>query len=259
MIRAALLSLLIAVTASLPARAEQQLVADLDTHQIAIRSTFTGTDLLLFGAIEAVPGKGLSAQSRGDVILVVRGPDDDVTVRKKNRVGPIWANTESATFKKVPGFYALITTRALPDIVSDAVIRRHELGIETVLAASPVKAPSDEAAELEDFRQALIRNRTNEDLFQVDSTGFRFVGGKLFRARISLPANVPVGTYRVEAFLVRDGQVTSAQFSPLFVDKVGLELQIFRFAHHYEWLYGILSVLLAAAAGYVATLIFREN
>lgn len=254
MIRAAFIGFVIAlgiITGThTGAQAQQPLVADLDTHQIAIRSTFTGTELLLFGAIEAAPGKSLSEEDRGDVIVIIRGPSSDVTVRKKDRVGPIWVNTQAVDFHNIPGFYALVATRPLDQIAPPALLRRHEIGIETLLADSP--GPDE-------FRQALIRTRSNASLYQEHSAGFRFVGGKLFRARIALPANVPVGTYRVQAFLIRDGQVMGAQFSPLFVDKVGLERQIFRMAHNMPWLYGFIAVLLAVAAGWGTALIFRDR
>ncbi|MEN8721391.1 MAG: TIGR02186 family protein [Alphaproteobacteria bacterium] len=235
------------------ARAQQPLVADLDTHQIAIRSTFTGTELLLFGAIEAAPGKSLAGDERGDVIIVVRGPASDITVRKKSRVGPIWVNTEAVTFDTIPGFYAVLSTRPLDQIAPAPLLRRHDLGIERVLAGTKI----DEAHQ--EFRSALVRTRKADGLFIEDHQGFRFVGGKLFRARISLPANVPVGTYKVQAFLIRDGQVAGAQFSPLFVDKVGVELQIYRLAHNLPWLYGLMAVLLAVAAGWGTAILFRER
>ncbi len=253
MIRTVLISLGFIVGFSLTAGAQQPLVADLDTHQIAIRSTFTGTDLLLFGAIEAAPGKSLSEEERGDVIIAVHGPTADVTVRKKSRVGPIWVNTDAVEFRDIPGFYALLSTRPLENIAPPALLRRHDLGIEQVLADTVL-----DQAHME-FQRALIRSRTDEGLFIEDHQGFRFVGGKLFRARISLPANVPVGTYKVQAFLIRDGQVVGAQFSPLFVDKVGVELQIFRLAHHLPWLYGLMAVLLSVLAGWATAVIFRDR
>lgn len=258
MIRATLFILSILIVAPSTALAQQALVADLDTHQIAIRSTFTGTELLLFGAIEAPAGESLSDKNRGDVVLVIRGPDSNVTVRKKDRLGPIWANKDAVTFSKVPGFYAMLSTRPVHEIAPPSLQRRHDLGIETILEKAIVR-DSQTDLSADDFRAALMRTREADRLYQEDNDGFLFISGKLFRARVALPANVPVGTYQVEAYLIRDGHVAGAQFSPLFVDKVGIERQIFRFAHHYEWLYGLLSVLLAALAGYAASLIFREE
>ncbi|HEV3177595.1 MAG TPA: TIGR02186 family protein, partial [Stellaceae bacterium] len=54
--------------ASGPARA-QALVADLTNHLVAITTGFTGTSVVLFGATDG----------NGDVIVVVRGPERDIT------------------------------------------------------------------------------------------------------------------------------------------------------------------------------------
>ena len=101
--RAALLALCLAALCALgPGRAgAQELVADLSDHLIAIDSEFTGTDLLVFGAIEG----------EGDIVVLVRGPRSSVVVREKARVFGIWLNASSVTFDNVPSFYALATSR----------------------------------------------------------------------------------------------------------------------------------------------------
>src|ERR1700724_3696361 len=66
----------------------QALVADLTSHLIAITTGFTGASVVLFGATDGP----------GDVIVAVRGPEREMTVRRKRRVAGIWANTEQGTF-----------------------------------------------------------------------------------------------------------------------------------------------------------------
>ena len=93
-----------------PARAEA-LVADLTSHLIAITTGFTGASVVLFGAIDGP----------GDVAVVVRGPDRDVTVRRKSRVAGIWMNSEEVIFGNVASFYFVAASRPLEEIVSPAV------------------------------------------------------------------------------------------------------------------------------------------
>ncbi len=78
----AVLALFLALLAT-QSRAQQSLVSDISSHRIGITSSFTGTELLLFGALGEA----------GDVVVVVRGPDQKVTVRRKERVAGIWINT----------------------------------------------------------------------------------------------------------------------------------------------------------------------
>ena len=67
------------------------------------------------------------------------------------------------------------------------------------------------------FKQALIRLRYRSGLFAEDVRPITFLGNRLFSTRIHFPANVPTGAYQVEVLLIRDGQVVSAQTTPLIV------------------------------------------
>ncbi len=80
----------------------------------------------------------------------------------------------------------------------------------------------------------------------------------MFRTEIELPANVPTGAYKVKVILLRDGQVVSAQTTPLSVNKTGAEEVIFRFAFEHSALYGAAAILLALAAGLLAHMAFRK-
>src|SRR2546423_1125025 len=79
-----------------PARSPSP-VAALTTHLIAITTGFTGAAVVLFGATDGP----------GDIVVTVRGPDREVTVRRKERVAGIWVNTQQMSFARVPSFYAL--------------------------------------------------------------------------------------------------------------------------------------------------------
>ena len=50
----------------------------------------------------------------------------------------------------------------------------------------------------------------------------------------------------------------SAQTTPLFVSKVGVEAEIFDFAYEQSALYGIIAILVALMAGWLAHIAFRR-
>jgi len=227
------------------------LVADLSDHQIAIRSTFTGADILLFGAID-VPD-----DQKADVIVVVRGPDRPVTVRKKAQIGPIWANADAVHFDRAPGFYAVSSTRPIGLIAPPTLLDREEIGLNHLPLTPDQK--DIEKEQLGEFRRALIRNRKEAELYSENAGAIRFVGPGLFRTTIRLPANVPVGTYGVEAFLLIDERIEGAHYSPLFIDKSGFERQVFTLATTQPFVYGIIAVIIALFAGWAAGAIFRKN
>jgi uncharacterized protein (TIGR02186 family) len=75
---------------------------------------------------------------------------------------------------------------------------------------------------------------------------------------VYFPANVPTGSYQVETYLLRDGQVVSAQTTPLIVSKVGVEATLTRFASEYAAVYGLVAIIVALLAGWGGYALFRK-
>ena len=228
--------------------AAQDLVADLSDHVIAINTGFTGTRVLLFGATEG----------EGDVAVVVRGPADRATVREKDRVAGIWLNHASMKFSGVPGFYAVASSKPLEQLAAPNVLERAGIGLKYLqLAVSDDDREAGPEA-IAAFRDALIRGQQRSGLYVTDTGQVSFLSGRLFRTRIDFPANVPTGQYQVEAYLFRGGQVVDAQTTPLIVGKVGMGAEIYEFAQNEPALYGLAAILVAVAAGWLASVVFRR-
>jgi uncharacterized protein (TIGR02186 family) len=226
-----------------PAARAQPLVADLTEHLVGITTGFTGTSVVLFGATEG----------GGDIVVVVRGPARDMVVRRKSRVGFIWVNTREATFTDVPSYYGIASSRPMGDITTAAMRGLHQLGLDNLRLGTRGRVREDVA----DYRAALIRTQQREGLF-ADTVGkVDFLGDRLFRTTIQFPANVPTGTYLVEVFLIRDKEVVSGQTTPLVVSKVGVDAEIYDFADRHAAPYGMIAVLGAMMAGWLASLPFR--
>jgi uncharacterized protein (TIGR02186 family) len=225
----------------------QSLVADLSSHLIAITTGFTGTDVVLFGAVDG----------EGDVAVVVQGPEGEVTVRHKDRVAGIWINTDEIAFARVPAFYTVALSAPLDGVVPPAVLQRHEIGLDYIRLAPTQK--TDNAEKLAEYRAALIRNKQRMGLYTTEPGEVSFLGQRLFRTRIYFPANVPTGTYTASVFLIRDGDVVSAQTTPLLVSKIGFSANVTEFAQRQSVFYAVLSIMLAVTAGWLAGIIFRKS
>ncbi len=229
-----------------PARAEP-LVADLSVHRVAITTGFAGAKVLLFGAVE----------EPGDVVVIVKGPAERLSMHRKSRIGGIWINTATMTFEEVPSFYAIASSRPLEEIVSESVLARNEMGVERLKLKLPRAKASPNLAQ--EWRQALIRNKQRDNLYITGAEKVVFLGERLFRTELTFPDNVPTGTYLVTVYLIKDRKVERAQTTPLKVEKSGVEADIFDFAHQQSALYGIIAIFVALMAGWLAHVIFRKR
>lgn len=233
-----------------------ELVSDISEHSIAITSSFQGTDLLVFGAVSANAAAPELKTGADDVVVVVRGPATPVIVRRKARVAGIWMNRAEMRFDAVPGYYAVAASTPLADIAAPAVLRRHRIGLDHLNLPIAERAAERDAAP---FRRAVVRRRQENDLFHEVPGGVRFLGGTLFRADLRFPASVPVGDYRVEVYLFRDGKVVHRQSAPLSIDKSGIERQLFVLAREAPVFYGLGAVAVAVAAGWIGAALFRRG
>ncbi len=222
------------------------LIADLSQHLIKITTGFTGTDVLLFGATDGP----------GDVIVAVRGPQVRTIVRRKRRVAGIWVNRNQIVFTDAPSFYAVAASKPLDEMLEETALKRHKLGSWAV-KPTPEREINDHIRIA--YESALRRIRNSQELYQIETKKVRFLGAQLFRVDITFPSNVPTGTYTVQVFLVRDGDVVTAQTTPLKVEKHGIDAEIFEFAHQHSAWYGLIAIMLALAAGWLASAIFRRS
>lgn len=245
---------LLAFTASLfaaiaPASARvaaDPLVVDLSSHVVAITSGFHGANLLLFGSVEG----------DGDVVVVIRGPSQAELIRRRDRLLGLWINRYQATITGAPSYYQLASTRPLDQIARPAMLDRHGLGIDHL--SFQIRRKDDQKTD-EDYRQALVRLKKQQGLYGDQSGNIGLLGGRLFRTEMTFPANVPTGIYIAEVYLVKDGEIVSAQTTPLIISKSGVGAEIFDIALHHSALYGLSAVTLAVAAGWVAAMAFRRG
>ncbi len=249
MIRA--LALLIALT--LPALGQEAIVSGLSQSRVSITADFDGSEILIYGAVKrdtpAPEGKGPL-----EVIVTVEGPSTPVAVRRKGRVAGIWVNNASVRVDSAPSFYAVATTGPLNHILSDTDNLRYGITIERVIRAIGIAAEADRAGE---FILALLRVRTNDGRYRILEGNVELTEDTLFRTDIVLPSNLTEGEYKVRLFLLRDKRVVASQERLIGVRKEGLERFVFNLAQEQPLIYGLVSLVLAAVAGWGASAVFR--
>lgn len=237
--------LLLIGAAGARAREEVPLVADLGEHLLGITTGFEGGRVLLFG----------TAGEDGDVVVVVRGPAETGRVRRKDRFLGLWINRDQAEIVGAPSFYRIAASRPVGQLAGAPLLDRLRIGAGHL--GLVVRGARE--GEEQSYREAWLRLKERAGLYSRGVGEVRFVGGRLFRADMDFPANVPTGLYTVEVYLLRDGEVVSAQTTPLTVGKTGVGAEIFDFATGHAALYGVFAVVLAASAGWGAAAALRRG
>ena len=234
--------------------AEPKLVPDVSQREIQIRYSFTGAELLLFGAV-LYPG-GRVPTDRVDIAVVVKGPMQPILVREKQKVAGIWMNVESERFRSAPAFYAIASSRPLAELVDERTAAIYELGVQN-LQLSPGAGASPE--ERQRFEAGLIELQQRRQLYLEDPTGVEITGGVLYRARINIPARVPVGEYTAETFLIRNREVVAAAVRDIKIEKLGFERFVTTVAEDWSLAYGVAAVAVSLLLGWGASAAFRRG
>lgn len=238
-----------------PAAAER-LVTSVSTHRVLITSNFTGTDLVLFGAIDdAPPNTQIGAY---DVVVSVRGPARSYVTRRKTRILGLWMNTASREFIQVPSYLAVMSNKPVAEIGSPELLRRNRIG----LIYNVMPPPSGDVIDIppdDSFREAFLRVKTNEGAYTADAKGVTFLTPRFFRAAVPMPGTAQTGDYQVETLLIAKGAVLAQQQTAIEVVKTGFEAVVAQEARSHRFFYGIGVALLALTTGMIATLLFRYD
>lgn len=247
-----LITLIAAFLLSLaPLRAEE-VVAGLSQNRVSITATFVGSEILIFGAVKRDTPPPTDEPL--EVVVVVEGPASPVTVRKKDKRFGIWVNTDAMELSAAPSFYAVASSASLAESISVLDDLRHLISVERSIKISDSPFNIDDPR---DFTDALVRIREKAGLYKLLENTVNLQRDTLFDTRIALPANLTEGEYRTRILLTRGGYVSSQYETVINVQKVGLERWVFNLAHEQPLIYGLLSLVIAIAAGWGASAVFR--
>ncbi|NPD17104.1 TIGR02186 family protein [Xinfangfangia sp. D13-10-4-6] len=265
---------------ALPAQAQQaqperpdsgeKIVSGLSQNRVSITASFDGDEILVYGAVKR---DAPAPEGRMDVIVTAEGPSGPVTIRRKARVAGIWVNRDSVNVSSAPSFYAVATTGPLDKILRPEENRRHAISIDQLVHLEAAQAALEswvarggdpDSVPLfpillseGEFIRSMIRVWSNEGRYRLLENRVQLTEQTLFRADLTLPSNLTEGVYRVRMFLLRDGYVVATHERWIRVRKEGLERMIFNLSREQPLVYGLVSLLIAAFAGWAASAAFR--
>ncbi len=231
-----------------PAVAQEEIVLGLSQDEVAITATFEGSEILVFGAVRReapLPDGDLG------VIVTVAGPDMPTTVYRKERRLGIWVNVDDVRIESAPSFYAVATSGPIKEILRASEDLRYRISTRQA-----VRQVGTNVLDSRSFARALMRIRESTSLYQTLEQSVDLSRDTLFNTSITMPANLTEGDYVARIFLTRGGDVVDSYETTIPVKKVGLERWLYNLAHENAMLYGLMSLAIAIASGWLASAAF---
>jgi len=225
---------------------------DVSTRNVAITSTFSGTEIVVFGSVDnsrqQIAGSGFY-----DIVVVVDGASTPAIVREKKRVYGIWVNADRMRFETLPLYRAVASSRPLEEIADPTVLATNRITLDHYM-----RTPGTITRRAA-FGAAATRLKQRDGLYVSKDYGAAFLGRSLFRAGVKLPANIPVGPLEVRVLLLKDGEVIASRVATVRLAREGLERLIYDFAYEQPFWYGLLAVAIALGAGLIGSAVFQRQ
>jgi len=223
------------------------LTADLSEYHVSIDSTFTGKHLILFGA----------QNDPGNVLVVIRGPERNITLRRKKQVMGLWVNDKTVTFPNIPYYYSMSNLHS--SLKQGAA---YEGLYEGLNIGFPTLRPSANDAltltEKQDFQTAFVQLLQDKGLYRRFLEPVIYRGDTLFKSLIAFPDTLPRGNYSVELYLIEDGYLRGLQSLAVKVEKTGFDAFVFDLSKDQPVLYALLAIFIALSVGWTISQLFSR-
>lgn len=145
------------------AQAKPVLVPDVSQRDIEIQYSFTGANLLLFGAILYPGGRLPDDDKPTDIVVVVKGPVQSILVREKQKLGGlIWVNASRLRYRSAPSFYAIASSKPIAQMLDARTRAIYELGLSSLQLSPASSAPTQEQDR---FARGLVELKARNGLY----------------------------------------------------------------------------------------------
>jgi uncharacterized protein (TIGR02186 family) len=138
-------------------------------------------------------------------------------------------------------------------------LRRLQIGLRRLSLQQRIGPDFADTIREDPFRVAFLRLKVARGLYVEQPTGVTFLTPNLFRATISLPAQVPTGTYDVDVKLFADGAMIARTSTAFEIVRSGFEQYVASAARDEGLLYGLATLAMALATGWLASVVFRRD
>jgi len=235
--------------------AQQKVATAASKNLIEIGLSYQGDQIYFFGVS---PVKDCDL-----IIRLTAEKSEEVKLSVKGRVGPFWMTVKQYQVSHAPFIYKIHSTKPVEQIVSPETAQELGLGYGAVRQQIKLHLIRGEAAAADADRvfKGLVKIKEEANLYNIvaDPQRLEVAEGRLFKHYFRFPPAATEGRYVVESFAFLNGQQVGYGRDVIQIKKVGLESWLTSVSQNQPFLFGLMAVFIALAAGLLVGMIFKKG
>ncbi|MBF0459497.1 MAG: TIGR02186 family protein [Nitrospirae bacterium] len=227
--------------------ANAALTFSMDKKLIPINAFYKGNVLTITGTVES--GK--------DVVVKITSPlENEAFMIKEKLYHLFWMNKDKVNVTNVNSVYMLYSSDDLDKMLSAGERNKYSLGYDAIRDSAGVSGGSPESDRDMLFRE-FIRVKEEGRLYSVNGNKVILMpskdGKNSFWLTVSMPYQVPIGSYNVDVYAVSNHSVVEKASDEVKIEPVGMVREISDMAMAHGGVYGLLAIVIALITGYMVT------
>ncbi|MBI5198742.1 MAG: TIGR02186 family protein [Nitrospirae bacterium] len=216
-------------------------------------------DFFYHGSTVSVSGE---ADSGTDLIIKITSPEGHQSLRKKGKVaGLLWMNVGELKFEHTPNLYFLHSTRNIDEILIEKEMDKYVIGYSALRRHTEINPVANENEKTEWFNE-FVKFKESSRLY---STSYGKIsttvenGTLHYYINLNWPYQAPPGDYKVTVYEIEDKKIIEIAEAKVLVEQVSIVKILSYMSKNKGALYGVISIVIALAAGFGVGMIFRKS
>ncbi len=217
---------------------------------IAINLFYHGTTVEVQG--QAAPGEDV-------LVKVTPAEQHEFHLKYKGKAaGIFWMKLGTLVFKNLPSTYLLASSGPVDKVLDAAARDTESVGFDALKKKAEIAAEKG-AMPAGDWFSQFLDFKQKEKVYAVEEGTVKVGADGAYRLSLHWPFQAPPGAYKVETITAKDGKVTGHSEAALKVELTGMVELLAKLASDSRALYGIISIVVAIAAGFGVGMIFKKG
>lgn len=217
---------------------------NISKNKIEKNSEFVGDEISVSGLMHG----------KHQIIVSVTGPNKSYQIAKKEPLFGLWLNRKLLTIPATFSFYQIYASDSLEKITDYDTLKILNLDLDY---ADYFPKETYDKDEMFKFYRAFKEYQQSIGQYSTTINPIEIIGNGIFRLKIKLFQNVPVGEYVIKIAEFDNGKITQIEYAEFNIEQSPFYANIDDYAHNNPLLYALTAILLALLVGGAAGYLFN--